>query len=238
VNYMRYKNLYDNKATSQSEYDRALLSYTTSKNDYLARKSNYGKVKNQLYIDMKNAESQYKVNAKDEDNYQLRSFINGMVYEVYKQRGETVRPNDPVALVGDMKELYMKLKVDELDINKVKVGQNVLIKVDVYKDKVFKAHITKIYPKLTKEDQTFRVDAVFDGATPEAYYGLSVEANIIISQKEKALTIPKTSLIGSDSVMVQTDKGFEKIKIQTGAEDLEYVEVVSGLNANAVIVKK
>lgn len=238
INYTRYKNLLDNNATSRSEYDKALLAFNISRNDFQARKSSVDKLRRQLYIDLQNAENIYQSSATDEANYLVKALYNGTVYEIYKERGEAVRRNDPVAMLGDNSAVYIRLSVDELDIEKIKAGQEVLVKVDLYKDSTFKAKVTRIHRKMNVQDQSFRVDAEFQGAGPSSYYGLTVEANIVITRKKNALTIPKNILISSDSIWIKTDGNTQKIRIRKGIEDFDYVEVLQGIDKNTELVSK
>ncbi|WP_229599409.1 efflux RND transporter periplasmic adaptor subunit [Runella rosea] len=238
VNYFRYKALYDQNATAKADLERVELAYRTSKNEVSARQKALARTKSQLYVDLQNTRSNFRVNAREGDNYRIRSIESARVYEVYKKVGELVRKGEAIALLGNPNEVYLQLAVDETDFSKLKEGQEVLIKMDAYGDKVFKAKVTKIYPKLNKVDQSFRVDADFVGESPSAYYGLTVEANIVISKNPKALTIPKAYLVGKDSVWVEEDKEKKKIKIQKGAENFELVEVKGGLTEKSVLVKE
>ncbi|GAB2636609.1 hypothetical protein GCM10027035_32870 [Emticicia sediminis] len=236
VNFKRYKELYDRNATTRIEYERAELAFQTSKNDVSARRKAWLRTKNQLYVDLQNSKSNFKVNAREEDNYRIKSFEAGKLYEIYKKQGELVRRGEAVALVGDANEVYAQLAIDESDFVKVQIGQTVLVKIDVYKDKVFKARVTKLYPKLNKADQTFRVDAEFMGEKPNAYYGMTIEANIVVSENPKVLTIPKNYLVGSDSVWIEENGDKKKIKITKGVENLDMVEVKAGLTEKSVLV--
>jgi HlyD family secretion protein len=76
------------------------------------------------------------------------------------------------------------------------------------------------------------------GEVPDAYYGLTVEANIIISENPKALTIPKSYLVGTDSAWIEEGKEKKKVKLQKGAENFELVEVKGGLTEKSVLVKE
>jgi multidrug efflux pump subunit AcrA (membrane-fusion protein) len=238
VNYFRYKALYDQNSASKADLERVELAYRTSKNDVSARQKAWGRTKNQLYVDLQNTRSNFRVNVREGDNYRIRSIEPARVYEVYKKVGELVRRGEALALLGNPNDVYLQLAVDETDFSKLKVDQEIVVKMDAYGDKVFKAKVTKIYPKLNKVDQSFRVDADFLGQTPDAYYGLTVEANIVISQNPKALTIPKAYLVGNDSVWVEEKGEKKKIKLQKGAENFELVEVKGGLNEKSVLVKE
>ncbi|WP_337041822.1 efflux RND transporter periplasmic adaptor subunit [Emticicia sp. 17c] len=236
INFNRYKELYDRNATTRIEYERAELTYQTSRNEVTARQKALQRTKSQLYVDLQNSQSNFRVNAREGDNFRIKTFEAGRVYDIYKKQGELVRRGEQVALIGDANEIYAQLAIDEGDFAKVKIGQEVLIKIDVYKDKMFKARVTKLYPKLNKADQTFRVDADFIDEKPNAYYGMTIEANIIISQNPRVLTIPKNYLVGSDSVWIEENGDKKKIRITKGVENLDLVEIKSGVNEKSVIV--
>jgi multidrug efflux pump subunit AcrA (membrane-fusion protein) len=123
--------------------------------------------------------------------------------------------------------------VDEVDIVKLKIGQRALIVLDAYPNRVFEAKVSKIYPKKDERSQTFKVEALFSKSPPTLYPGLSGEGNIIIEQKEDALVIPKEYLI-NDS-LVETETG--RVKIRAGLQDLDRVEVLSGIDAGTVLLK-
>lgn len=237
VNFVRLKGLYEKNATSKVEFERAELAYRTSRNSLAASQQSLKRTRNQLYVELQNARSQYRVSADDSKNYRIKSFTNGKVYEIYKEPGELVKRTEAVALIGSSDQAYVQMAVDENDFTRVKTGQKILIKVDAFEQKLYEATVSKIYPKLNKLDQTFRVDADFVGEAPDGYYGLTIEANIIISQNPKALTVPKLYVMDGDSVWIQEDGEKKKIKITIGAENLDLVEVKSGLMENSVIIK-
>ncbi len=239
LQFARVSDLFASKAMTQADYDKAKLAFQVSHNDFTAAKQRYERTKRQLYVDMQNAQSQFKVSAKQESNALVKSSSDGMVYEAYKQQGEAVRRNDPLALIGSERDVYIKLSVDELDIQKIRVGQEVLVKIDVYQDRTFKARVEKIYPMLMKQDQSFRVDAAFVDGLPERFVGVTAEANIIISRKERALVIPKALLLNGDSVLVKNaDGNAAKVKIRKGAENYDVVEILSGLSDSSQLVVK
>lgn len=236
INFTRNKELYERNAATKVDFERTELAFKTSKIDVLAKQKALLRTKNQLYIDLQNSKSNFKVNAREGENFRIKSFEAGKIYEIYKKQGELVRKGEAVALVGDANEVYAQLAIDESDFVKVQTGQVVLIKIDVYKDKIFKAKVNKVYPKLNKADQTFRVDAEFIDEKPNAYYGMTIEANIVISENPKVLTIPKNYLVGNDSVWVEENGEKKKIKITKGVENLDLVEIKSGLTEKSILI--
>lgn len=236
AHYARVRELFAANAATQSDYDRAKLSAQVAQNELAAARQRYERTKRQLFIELQNAESQFKVSAKQNANTLIRSLSSGMAYEIYKQQGEAVRRNDALALIGSPDETYIKLSVDELDVRKIKLGQEIIVKIDVYQDQMFKARIEKIYPMLNRQDQSFRVDAAFTERLPDRFVGVTAEANIIINRKERALVIPKTYLLSGDSVLVKTAEGeARKVKIRKGMENYDVVEVLEGLTEQSLL---
>lgn len=227
--YVRSKNMFTQGVITQSEFDKTVLAFNVSKNDLQSAKDRFRKSKDQLSIDAKNAQSTFQAATTDFNNYSLKSIINGKVFETYKEQGELVKRNDLIALIGDKSEKILQLSVDQQDIEKVKVGQKVIVKIDISGNKIYEATVDKIYPTMNQNEQSFRVDAVFQKGFDINFIRTSVEANIVIAQKENVLVVPRTVLVNNDKVILKN--GTEK-KISTGIGNLEEVEVTSGLNEN------
>lgn len=239
LNFSRYSNLLKANATSRSEFDRVKLMYENSRNDYALQLSRFEKVKNDLFLSLQNAEGQWKIAQEESGHYELRSEVDGMVFKIMKERGELVRRSEAVAIVGSGNNFYLKLTVDELDVQRVKVGQEVMVKIDAYPQKNFKGKVNKVYPLVDTRQQSLRVDATLEETLPAGFSGLSVEANIIIRQKDKAIVVPKTALMSGDSIWIKTSEGEKKVKVIPGIETLDEVEIVKGIDSTAqVIVKK
>ncbi len=238
VNLVRFTNLLKQNATTRSEYDRIGLVYENSKNDLLLQQSRYHKVKNQLFLELKNAENQLKIASEESGRYSVRSEVDGRVYKTLKEKGELARRNEAVAILGSKDSFYMQLSVDEMDIRKVKEGQEVWVKIDAFADQTFHATVSKVHPLVDSRQQSLRVDADFTEPLVRGFSGLAVEANIVIQKREKTIVIPKSALLPGDSVLIQTASGNQKVKIKKGIETLDEVEVLEGLNTeNTFMVK-
>ncbi len=237
INYYRYKKLHENGVGSEIDYNKAELVFKNSKNDYLSAQNRLARTRNQVQVELMNARNAYAGAESEEGNTFVRSQISGMVYDVLKKPGEAVRRGEVIAILGSRDDFYLKLSVDETDITRVKEGQKILVKTDVSGTRVFNAHITKVYPLMNQLEQSFRVDAEFDDTVKTTFSGTSLEANIIISNKENALVVPKSCISGGDSVTVYRDGKKEKIRIRKGLENLDYVEVLEGVDESTSLVK-
>ena len=236
LNAARYSNLLKSNATSQVDFDRMKLTYENSRNDFVLQKSRYQKTKNQLYLELQNAKSQLQISNDERGRYIVRSEVNGKVFKTMKEKGELIRRNEAIAIVGQDNTFYLQLSIDELDIHRVKEGQEVLVKIDAYPDHIFKANVSKIYPIVNTQQQSLRVDATFSETLPGSFSGLAVEANIVIQEKQKAIVIAKAALLAGDSVWIKTGEGKKKIKVTRGIETLDEVEIVSGIDSSDLLI--
>ncbi len=237
VNYARYKALYDKDATTKVELERAEIALKLSRSELETQHKRAERLKNQLYTEMKNAEGQVRISKADNRSFEIKSPASGMVFSVYKTQGEAVKRSEIVAVIGKANQWILQLLIDEQDLYKIKIGLEVLVNLELLKDKVFHAQISKIYPTMNTEQQSIRVDAIFtDSDLPNLVANASVEANIILNQKENALVIPKRLLVGDDSVFIRNGEERKKIKIQKGIENMDYVEVLSGVSDETVLL--
>ncbi|AOW16838.1 efflux transporter periplasmic adaptor subunit [Polaribacter vadi] len=233
INFHRQKNLWDQKIGSKIEYDTKQLKYQLSQNNLLLLKSKYNQTENQLITSLKQAENNYRTSLINTKDFTIKSKINGKIYELKKEPGELVTVQEPIALVGSATRFIIEMLVDEVDIVQIENQMEVILNLDAYKGVVFTGKVSKIYPKKDERNQTFKVEAIFNEAPKKLYPGLSGEANIIIAKKQNALTIPKEYLIENNKV--KTDDGF--VTITLGLQNLEYVEVLSGITKDTYIYK-
>ena len=236
INFVRNKNMMDANAITKSQFDQAQLNYEVSSNDLKSSHEQYQKMRDQLQVDLKNAQSSLTSSGTDLANYTITSMMEGELYETNKELGEAVRKNDQVALIGEKGHKMLQLSVDQQDIERVKLGLAVVVKMDITGDKIYQAKVSKIYPDMNQSDQSFKVEAEFDSTYNFNFVHASVEANIIIGHKDKAFLIPVSAIIGENEVEVKAVGMNKKVKIKKGMETLEFVEVLDGLKEGDEIV--
>jgi len=100
-----------------------------------------------------------------------------------------------IMTLGDVKELYVKGKVDETDIGVVRVDQPVRITVDAYKNRVFNGKVFRIAPMGVEKDNVtrfeVRVSIMNDLELLRA--NMSANAEIVLEEHKDVLMIPKAA---------------------------------------------
>lgn len=224
--YYRQKNLWDKNIGSKVELEQRELAFKNSQLLYTSAQTKLSDVKKQLKLTSDQSQNNYSIGKSLKEDLIIRSEVNGKVYKLNLEKGEAASLQLPVAVIGAANVFILELNVDENDILRVKPGQQVFVRMDSYKKEIFEGEITSIDPILNERTRTFIANSGFKTQPPVLYPNLSVEANILINSKEKALTIPRNYLL-NDSIVTLYDGS--KRNVQTGLMDYNLAEITQGL---------
>lgn len=230
----RQKSLWSQQIGSKLQLEQAELAYVSSSNNYRSAFFRYKDLKRQLKFSAEQSKKQYDISNSLSKDYIIKSQIEGKVYSINKEIGELVTAQMPLAIIGNATDFLTELQIDEKDIVRVKLGQQVFFTMDSYKGKAFDGKISKINPIMNERSRTFLVEAEFVDKPEQLYPNLTCEANIVIEKKEKAMTIPRAYIL-NDSLVTLENKNQKVIK--TGLKDYQKVEILSGLNVDDFIIK-
>ncbi|MFN8416532.1 MAG: efflux RND transporter periplasmic adaptor subunit [Cytophagaceae bacterium] len=231
--YFRQKDLWRQGIGTAIDLEQKELMYQQSKSNWISSKARLSDFNEQLDYQRTLLKNNVELTETLQNDYLIRSVVDGRVYDVIKKKGEWVSPNIPVAVLGNAGQYVMELEVDEKDIVKIKTGQKVVVRLDSYQDSVFTAHVTSVDPIMNVKTRTFTVTAVFENQPSVLYPYLTVEANIIIESKAKALVVPVAYLTADNEVVLEDGT---KDKVTTGLKNYQWVEILSGVDTTAKII--
>ena len=175
------------------------------------------------------------------EDYTIKSPIKGTVIEKKKKAGDTIDSNAELCTIYDLSYLKMTMNIDELDISKVKVGQEVTVTADAVQGQTFKGKVTKINMAGTTTNgvTTYPVEVQIEN-TEGLLPGMNVSTEIIVNQVEDVVAIPVGAVVRGDKVLVKTGNtstddptvpaGYEYVNVETGVSNDQYVEIKSGIN--------
>ncbi|MDB4056640.1 efflux RND transporter periplasmic adaptor subunit [Gammaproteobacteria bacterium] len=137
------------------------------------------------------------------DDTSVRSPIAGTVISRLAEVGQVI--TSPTSAVGggtllmemaDLNKVRVRALIDEIDIGKISIGQEVTLKVSAYRDKRFTGVVSKIEP-MSKIDQnvtTFPVLIDIENTDNLLLIGMNTDVEIEILNEEVALALPAGSL--------------------------------------------
>lgn len=229
----RQKNLWQNKIGSKVELEQKELNFENSKTNLESALYKFDDLQKQLKLASGQSKNNLSISKILQSDLLIKSEVNGRVYSILKEQNELVTNQSPLAIIGDAASFFVELNIDEHDIVDIKIGQQLIIRMDSYKDQVFEAKLTSLDPIMNERTRTFKAEAIFVTKPQTLYPGLSVEANIVINTKANAMTIPRNYLIDDTTVMLENG---ELQSVKTGLMDYDYVEITSGLSSTSKII--
>ncbi|HZD88505.1 MAG TPA: efflux RND transporter periplasmic adaptor subunit [Pseudolabrys sp.] len=159
--------------------------------------------------------------------YTIVSPMDGLVLRRDGETGEIAEVGQVLFRVGVPKPLQVVAEVNEEDIPRVKVGQQVLFRTDAFPDRKLTGMVRELTPMGDIAAKTFRIKIALPEDTP-LQPGMSVEANVVIREKANALLIPADAPQG-DGVFVVDNNRVRKRPVTIGIRGTRQVEVLSGL---------
>lgn len=230
----RQLKLWNQQIGSKVELEQRELSFENSKNAYKSAVVRYNDLKRQISFNASQSKNNLQISSNLEEDFTVKSAVNGIVYNINKRKGEIVNPQTPLATIGDATVFILEMQVDENDIFKIKLGQSVLVTLDSYKNNVFEAKVSKINPIMNERSKTFLIEATFLKQPELLYPNITFEANIVLRSKENAVLIPRNYLMEDNKVKKANG---DIVKVTTGLKDFQKVEILSGIDINDEIQK-
>ena len=200
---------------------------------------------------VKNAELSLK-NAEDmAENYNIKAPISGTVTQKDLGAGDNIGQagTTAMAVISDLSALTFEMKIDELDIPRIRIGQTVKVTVDALPGKQFVGSVDKININGNTANgvTNYPVTVLLENADPELLPGMNVSAEILVEEKEQVLTIPVGAVSRGNMVRVvpadavQADGSIDEsrareVKVEIDANDSDYVEIISGLSEGDLVL--
>jgi HlyD family secretion protein len=230
---VRQNNLWGNNIGTKVDLEQKGLNVENSKTLLASAIFKYEDLQRQMTLADGQSENNLRISQTLENDLAIKSEVDGRVYSIYKEQSELVTTLAAIAVIGDDAQFLIELNIDEHDIVKLKIGQQVFVRMDSYKGEVFEGVVSSIEPMMNERTRSFLAEATFVKKPKTLYPNLTVEANIVISTKQKALTIPRNYLINDSTVMLKDGK---LQKVQTGLMDYALVEITEGISKDTKII--
>jgi multidrug resistance efflux pump len=159
--------------------------------------------------------------------------------------GDEVRPGQPVVEVVNPTAMRVRARVNQADVNELRVGQPVQVGLDAYPSLSFPGNITQISPiaqqsTLSPKVRTFVVLVIVHGSHPNLMPDLTASLDVQLERTAGAIVVPRDSLVmdGEQAyVMVQRGSGFERHDVAVGTMSATEAVVTNGLDAGATIAR-
>ncbi len=214
-NLKKQKSLYDKGGVTQTELKNASIEYVNAKYSF------------------ENAEIQLA-------KMSVRAPFNGVIVELpYHTEGVRIEQAQDLFKVMEYDRLLMDVKLPEKHLPEVTLDQTVRItNYNVAKDTII-GRIDQISPVVNADTRTFQSVLEIDNNKSLLRPGMFIKAAILSEQRDSTIVIPKETVISRQDgkVVFTVENGIATEKrITTGLENLDSIEVLTGLKLNDRLV--
>jgi len=161
------------------------------------------------------------------------------------REGDNVWNGAEIVEIPELTQLYIDLKLEEVDRGKIEIGQPVRIRVDAIPDKEFMAQLDFISPIAAlvykggaTPEKTFPARATLKSLDARLSPGMSASAEVIIEKQPNLLMIPARASFDKDgkpAAYVQVGKSFVLRNIEVGKRNDDDIIVTGGLKEGEIV---
>jgi HlyD family secretion protein len=150
-----------------------------------------------------------------------------------------------VMTLGDITQVFVRGKVDEADIGRVRLGQQARIRVETFKDKTFNGRVTQISPMGVEKDNVtnFEVRVSIENPGKELKANMTANAEIVLEEHADSLIVPEGAITYdaqknafADVQSPGTKTGVTKVPVKVGVGNGTRIQILEGLKAGDKVV--
>ena len=251
---------------SKQQYSNQLLDFQSAEDELSAtQRRGSGENRELARIEHENAATRLRQLEAELSQAVLKSPVAGIVIKPPNNgggktsklatKGETFTQGEILLAIGDLTGLTVTAKVDEVDVTKLKPGQQVRISGDAYQDVELLGAIRAVSPQADEADAralpSFLISVSVLDLTPEQrkriLVGMSANLEVVVYENANALMVPLAAVINDAGKYYVTKKATpgdsqgsnkQRIAVVTGHTSLDAVEIRQGLKAGDVILTR
>ncbi len=166
----------------------------------------------------------------------------GLVAERFVGRGEFVTLGQRLYHLVSLDPILVEFRLAEVDSGRVKLGQEVAVRVDPHPDQVFRASVSVVSPTIDPRTRTLRVRGQLENPDGRLKPGLFARVDLGIATRPGVRLIPEEAILqradGAVVFRLGADSRVERLVVETGVHRDGVVEVVRGLEAGELVVSR
>ncbi len=172
--------------------------------------------------------------------HKVQSPISGQVLKADLDKGSLVSPRTPIAIVGDISKVKVRIEIAEVDYPKVKIGDKAILKVDAYPDREFEGKLTELDKFINPQTRTAQAEIEVSNKEGLLIPGSFARITLFVGI-HRALTMPLDALLrmpGTGSYYcfkVENDKA-KKVFLKIGLIQDNLVEIKEGLKEGDLVI--
>ncbi|TCS94247.1 efflux RND transporter periplasmic adaptor subunit [Hazenella coriacea] len=199
-------------------------------------------------LELERAKQQLSMTETRQGRLYVTSEFEGTIVQANEQAGIASASTEPLVIVADLSQLKVTANISEYDALNVKTGQPVAVKTDALPDQEWKATVEKIalLPKNSTDplgqgeaQVTYPIEIQLKDSVPMKLGSRLIVEVHTASDQVTGIPISAIQEVNNESYVFVVNGGKAKqVKVKTGKRNVEFIEIVSGLQANDLVILK
>ncbi len=198
---------------------------------------------------LKNAKAQVAQQQALLDKKTLRAPFEGHLGIRLVDLGQYLGAGTTVVTLQALDPIFMDFYVPQQAVDQIRIGQQVTVKVDAFKDQSFAGEISAINPKVDTSSRNVQIRATLKNPDHKLLPGMYATVDIATGKPQNLVTLPQTAITYNpygDTVYIVDTKGTDsggkpqqiarQTFVTTGDTRGDQVAVLKGVNEGDMVV--
>ncbi|MFU8847982.1 MAG: efflux RND transporter periplasmic adaptor subunit [Opitutales bacterium] len=153
----------------------------------------------------------------------------------------SVNDGTEMMTISQLEELYLEASINEVDVEKLALGKEAKITFDAIPNFSIEGKISVIAASARRDGniRVFPIEVIFEVADTRVRPGISASVEIPVATASDVPSVILSAVFnqddGSSYVFLQQPDGWEQRSVEVGINNLQYVEIKSGLAPGDVV---
>lgn len=153
--------------------------------------------------------------------------------------GDFVRNGTPLFIIIQPNPLKLRFTVPEKDVGRLRVNQEVMLRVDGFAEAEFKGRVNIVFPNVEEKTRTLQVEALVPNNNGLLKPGLFAKVILYTAGERDTIVVPVTALLyEGEKVRVfvtEGDRAKERV-VKLGSKYGEFMEIIEGIKTGEKVV--
>jgi HlyD family secretion protein len=225
---------------NEINFDKAVRAYEQAQENYKIKKKQNVEKMREVSAELKKVQNEFAAMTRVLESFNVTAPEDGMVIYEKGWDGKAIKAGSQinmweptVATLPDLTKMMSKTYVNEVDVRKVKAGQNVEIGLDAYPDKKLNGKVIRVAnvgeQRPNSDAKVFEVAVEIAGTDPTLRPSMTTSNRIIAHVIDSALYIPLECLHSQADTITFV---YKKEGIKTSKQEV----IIGQTNANDVVI--
>jgi membrane fusion protein (multidrug efflux system) len=180
----------------------------------------------------------------------LKAPFSGRVGIVMINPGQFVNPGDKLLTLQTLDPIFVDFNLPQSNAEQIKVGQEIVVTTDAFKDASFTGKVTAVSPKVDANTRNIQIEAQLANPDKKILPGMFANVNIKLGDEVKMLTLPQTAVTYNpygSTVFIAKSTGkkdkqgkpayeAQQVFVTTGPTRGDQVAILKGVEEGATVV--